>query len=309
MSPVEPHRRSADALIAAVAGRQDGVASSWQLISAGVSRHQVAHRLADGRLTERHRGIYQVGPVLTERGKLRAALLAYHPLGTLSHAAASFLYALRCELASGEPWVTVPPGRVMRRPGLSIVRSSLEARDIRIRHGFRVTSPPRTVLDCARFLAMDDLEQMVADAHYRGIAREAELLAQLDRNPGKPGNRKLRAVLEIPGGAQRLRSAAEREMLRLLREHATNGYECNATIHGYEVDFLWRDLDLVLEVDGYDAHSGRRAFERDRVKIAALQARGVTVMPATGRRIRHDPTGVIEDLEAALRAAAVRLNR
>jgi very-short-patch-repair endonuclease len=93
-------------------------------------------------------------------------------------------------------------------------------------------------------------------------------------------------------------------MLRLLRRAGITGYETNARIHGYEVDFLWRDAGLVVEVDGYDAHSGRIAFERDRVKHATLIAHGLRLMPVTGRRIQVDTEGVLTDLRHALDAPA-----
>jgi very-short-patch-repair endonuclease len=50
----------------------------------------------------------------------------------------------------------------------------------------------------------------------------------------------------------------------------------------------------VVEVDGYDAHSGRAAFEHDRIKAATLRASGTGVMPITGRQINRDPEGVID---------------
>ena len=88
-------------------------------------------------------------------------------------------------------------------------------------------------------------------------------------------------------------------MLRLLRSAGINGYEVNGRVHGYEVDFLWRDLNLVVEVDGYDAHSGRVAFERDRKKVATLIANGLRVMPVTGRQISEDSQAVVERLRRA----------
>jgi very-short-patch-repair endonuclease len=92
-------------------------------------------------------------------------------------------------------------------------------------------------------------------------------------------------------------------MLRRLRRAQITGYEINGTIHGYEVDVLWRELDFAVEVDGYDAHSGRVAFERDRLKIATLEARGLVVMPVTGRQLRVDEEGVFRRLlDALLRA-------
>ena len=57
---------------------------------------------------------------------------------------------------------------------------------------------------------------------------------------------------------------------------------------GPELDFVWPELRFAVEVDGWDGHSERVAFERDRLKIAELQAKGIQVMPVTGRQI--EPT-------------------
>jgi very-short-patch-repair endonuclease len=58
-----------------------------------------------------------------------------------------------------------------------------------------------------------------------------------------------------------------------------------------------------VEFDGYQAHSGRVAFERDRLKIATLKARGLDVMPVTPRQLREDPDGVVARLLGALELA------
>ena len=76
-------------------------------------------------------------------------------------------------------------------------------------------------------------------------------------------------------------------MLRLLREAACHGYELNRRIHGFEVDVLWREHSFAVEIDGYEAHSGRLAFERDRLKVATLKAHGLHVMPVTPRQLRE----------------------
>jgi very-short-patch-repair endonuclease len=89
-------------------------------------------------------------------------------------------------------------------------------------------------------------------------------------------------------------------MVRLLREAGITGFECNARIQGYEVDFLWRERNLVVEVDGWDGHSSRTAFERDRLKAATLISNGVDVMPVTGRQLRDDPEGALARVRAAL---------
>jgi very-short-patch-repair endonuclease len=146
------------------------------------------------------------------------------------------------------------------------------------------------------------LESVVAEAEFRRIASQAELGAQIEGNEGKRGVAKLRRVLDIPGGPKRTRSSGEQAMLRLLRRAGIDGYETNARIHGHEVDFLWLSESLVVELDGWDGHSGRVAFERDRLKIATLTAHGLTVIPVTGRQLRDDPTGVVHRLKRALAA-------
>ena len=147
---------------------------------------------------------------------------------------------------------------------------------------------------------LDELERIVAEAQYRRIASEAELRDQITRNPYKHGIRALRALLDLPGGPRRTRSPGERALLRLLPARGITGYETNATVAGHEVDFLWRRERLAVEVDGWDAHSGRIAFERDRMKVAVLKANGIATMPVTGRQIRTDPDGMVARLLAAL---------
>jgi hypothetical protein len=101
---------------------------------------------------------------------------------------------------------------------------AISPRDLRRRNCLTLTSPPRTILDLAVELDLETLECVVAEARYRGLAREGELKAQLERYPPRPGVSNLRAVLDLPGGPQRTRSRPERLMLRLLRHAGITGY-------------------------------------------------------------------------------------
>jgi very-short-patch-repair endonuclease len=293
--------RGPDALIAELAGRQRGVVARPQLLAAGISPHQIDRRLATDRLHLVHTGVYLVGhEIPPAHARETAALLACGEAAVLSHRTAAALWDLLPYPATERVCITVPPGHSAIRPTLRIHRTAVDPRDVRHRFGLRRTSPPRTILDLASELDDEALERLIGEAHYRNLASERELQTQLERNLGKRGNARLRRILDLPGGPQRTRSPAERAMLRLLRARGITGFECNARIHGYEVDVLWRAQDLAIEIDGYDAHSGRMAFERDRLKLATLNARGVRVMPVTGRQIRRDPDGVAQRLLAAL---------
>jgi len=181
-----------------------------------------------------------------------------------------------------------------------IQRAELERWDIRTRERMPLTSPPRTLLDLAAEISDERLESLVAEAEYRRLASVDELASQLERNPRKRGIARLRRVLDLPGGPRRTRSPAERALLALLRHHDIKGFETNARVCGYEVDFFFPAHRLVIETDGYNAHSGRVAFERDRLKSATLTANGLAVMHVSGRQVQRDAKGVIGRLLAAL---------
>jgi very-short-patch-repair endonuclease len=96
------------------------------------------------------------------------------------------------------------------------------------------------------------------------------------------------------------RSEAEQRLLRLVRKARLPAPDVNASLHGFEVDFLWRDAALVLEVDGYAFHSGRAAFEQDRRRDAELAARGLTVIRVTWRQLADEPEAVVVRIGQAL---------
>lgn len=297
----KPSGRSADAVIRQLAAKQNGIVYRGQLIRAGLTPMEIRTRHGDGRLVALHRGVYLVGAVPPEWAYPQAALFACGPDSVLFARSALPLWKLGSYPASAYPWVLVPPHRRVERPRIIIHQASLDRKDIRERHGLRVTSPPRTVFDMARVL--DDLvalEALVAEAHFRGLAREPELRDQLSRNRGSRGAGALRAVLDLDDGPQRTRSDGERILLKHLREAGVSGFRCNEVVHGYEVDFLWRDRSFCVELDGWDSHSSRAAFEADRLKWADLEAKGVTVMPVTGRQVSRDLIGVVSRIQEGL---------
>jgi hypothetical protein len=221
--------RSADRFISQLAAKQHGVVARWQLLVAGVTAQQIKVRLRNRRLHEMHRGVYLVGhsvppPLAVEQ----AALLACGDQSVLSHRSAANLWGLFSYPASAPAWVTVPPERSATRPRIHTCRAVISSRDVRRRHGLRLTSPPRTILDLSVLLNEEELESVVAEASYRGLASEAELRGQIEGNERRRGVAMLRQVLDLPGGPRRTRSPAERQMVRLLRRAVISGFETNA---------------------------------------------------------------------------------
>ena len=76
--------------------------------------------------------------------------------------------------------------------------------------------------------------------------------------------------------------------------------EVNARIGPWEVDFLWREHGLVVEVDAYSTHSSPWAFERDRRKDADLADRGVMIRRVTTMQISREPYVTVAGIRRAL---------
>lgn len=65
-----------------------------------------------------------------------------------------------------------------------------------------------------------------------------------------------------------------------------NPPEINVHVAGHRVDALYRDHDLVVELDGWEAHRTKHAFERDGRQDADILA--ATGMPTV--RLPYDDT-------------------
>jgi very-short-patch-repair endonuclease len=77
---------------------------------------------------------------------------------------------------------------------------------------------------------------------------------------------------------------------------------------GHEVDFLWRDAGLVVEVDGFAYHSTQAAFERYRRRDAKLQSAGFAVVRVTWRQISDEPEALVALLPQSLARPDQRLS-
>jgi very-short-patch-repair endonuclease len=166
-----------------------------------------------------------------------------------------------------------------QRPGLRIHRSHLPDHTTQIRDGIRVTTPARTLAD---------LKRVVAPSVYRRALRQADYL-------GLP-------LEETP--TDRTRSELERDFLRLCRRHRLPVPEVNVRIGPFTVDFLWPEVRLVVETDGYAAHRGRQAFEDDRARDLELRRRGYEVMRFTDSQIDGQPAVVAGAIRRAVKLIA-----
>src|SRR5205807_10000736 len=127
-----------------------------------------------------------------------------------------------------------------------------------------------------------------------------ELLIATARRSGLVSERDPRVKALIAHDPAFTRSKAEQLFLSLIRQAQLPTPQVNARLLGYEVDFYWREQRLIVEIDGYEFHRDRRAFERDRARDAALTAAGYRVIRITWRALAERPLETIARLAQAL---------
>jgi very-short-patch-repair endonuclease len=222
----------------------------------------------------------------------------------LSHASAGALWGLtglRAERA--ELWV--PPTRRVRSGQVVVHRGDVHPRERRMVDGLPVTSVARTLVDLAGRLDDESLDAAIDDVLSRGLTTIGALrrAARVASEAKRPGAALLSRLLDSFGDGRAAESRLETKVRRLLHEAGLSPvrqYEVVLNGRRYRLDFAWPDLGIAVECDGFSAHGGRIAFERDRRRWADLTAAGVLVVPVTWRQATQHPTEFLERVRAAL---------
>ena len=292
-----------DRRIEMLARGQHGAVARRQLLVFDLSRDAIDNRVKSRRLTPVHRGVYRVGPFGGEWFAESAALLACGPGAALSHRSAAAL-----DGAARRPERVVHLTLVARHPehaDIAVHRTgSLARSEVRVRQGLPTTTPLRTVLDLAA--ARDpDLEPILAHYLHHHLITRPQIVAATTSRPTHRGAKGLNELIAATGGASFTRSEAERLLVALVRRAKLPAFETNVLVGGrtgprHEVDFLWRDHGLIVEVDGFAHHGHETRFHADRARDAELVALGYRVIRVTWRQLVDQPEVVIARLAAAL---------
>lgn len=293
-----------DEAIARLAAVQLGVVSRQQLLTLGLSARMIDHRLALGRLRRVHRGVYAVGhDALAFEGRVLAALLATAPNSVASHKTAAKLAGADVS-TNGPIHVTT---RASRRPhpGIALHRGSLPADEITLIDEIPTTTPARTFLDLSGTERASVLRRLAKDAEADGRVSFDALAAILARYPRRRGRRNLAALVQgIHSRAGRTRSELEDRFTEFLAGRGLPAPERNVKMKlpggVIEVDCLWREAAVVLELDGRSTHARAMAFEDDRTRDRALLASGLRPMRATWNQLTYEADALERDLRAVL---------
>ncbi|MGH2803375.1 MAG: hypothetical protein ACRDL4_10070, partial [Thermoleophilaceae bacterium] len=291
-----------DEAIADLAGRQHGVVARSQVMELGLSGDAIDRRLQAKRLLPLYCAVYAVGHHNRSRETAwMAAVLAGGAKAVLSHRAAGALYGIW----SGNPLpidVTTPRGQHRRR-GIRFHRAAVPDDEVTIWEGIPTTTVPRTIFDLAATEDRRRLEKAINEAEIRRLWDELSLDDLLHRYPRRPGSRNVRAALRMRrAGASFTRSELEELFVRFSDRAGLPRPETNAPVEGYEVDCVWRAQRLIIEVDSWETHRTRAAFERDREKSRILQAADWRCVPVTFLQLRDRPADVARDVRRMLGA-------
>jgi very-short-patch-repair endonuclease/predicted transcriptional regulator of viral defense system len=298
-----------DQRIGAVADAQRGRISWGQLIAIGMTPRMIRTRVASGQLRPVHRGVYAVGHAAeVELGEETAALLAFGPDAVLTHDSAAALRGMiqyRPEVVD----VTILGARYARsRPGIRVHRSlTLTEADVTTRKRLPVTTAARTLLDFAETHTAREIERALDEALDQRIVSRTKVQEILDRaGRGRRGTKILASLTAQRRPSTLTRSQPEEDLLGMLRAAGVATPQANAPLHGFIADFLWRQERVVVEVDGYQWHSSRSAFKRDRLKDQVLRDHGYIVLRFTSDQLKEEPLAVIARIVRAITERAPR---
>lgn len=276
-----------------------------QLLALGYSAKAIRHRLADDRLHPVHRSTYAVGrPELERLGCWMAAVLACGPTAVLSHGTAAALWGIRRE-RPGAVEVSVTSTALRRVKGVVIHRRrSLREVDISDHHGIPVTSPVCTLIDLAAEIGRGATEAAVNEADRLDLVDPETLRAALDDTPPRPGVGVLRDLLDRQTFTF-TRSALERRFRRLAREAGLPNPKTCVVVNGFEVDFYWPELPLIVETDGLRYHRTPTQQKKDLLRDQAHTLAGIPRLRFSHAQVRDEPAYVRVTLAKAYAASTI----
>lgn len=287
--------------VARLAAQQHGLITHGQLLRLGFSSGKIGRSSRALRLHRVHRGVYAVGhAVLSDHARCLAAAMASGRGAVVSHRAAAWLWRLQPDCPKVID-VTVPRhGR--KRIGIALHHSSTLVPQEHGKFGsIPVTALARTLLDLAATSSPRVTWSAIDRAERRDILNLAEIDAMLERRRGHRGAGRLRQALSIYREPGFYRARSERLLRRLVEKAGLRQPLMNTWVERFEIDAYWEEERFAVEVDGWETHRTRRAFEDDRLRHEEMKLAGIDVVPISARRIEQCPDEVGRHLASLLK--------
>lgn len=201
------------------------------------------------------------------------------------------------ELKPGAVTAALPTTRRTPR-GFEVRRRHVPPELVIGRRGLRMTSPALTALDLCETHGGDGIDSVLRTRS----ATLALLHEAFELTGGRAGNRRRKTLL-LESRAEPW-SAAERRGHALLHDAGILGWRANigVEIRGvvYYLDIGFPHQRLAVEIDGWEAHGGRQAFEQDRRRQNDLVLAGWRILRFTWDMLVRTPEVVVAEIRRAL---------
>jgi len=233
-------------------------------------------------------------PALTGYGRWMAAVLACGegPApgrygAVLSHSSAAALWRIGFEEREVIE-LSLPSLSDRSGPGLRVHRRpSLGKRDVTSRHGIPVTTPVQTLIDMSLRLDRRGVEQAINEADKYDLVHPPGLRRALEARAGEPGVGRLRWTVDRRT-FRLTREELERLFLPIPRQLGMPVPLTRQIVNGFEVDFHWPDLGLVVETDGLRYHRTPAEQARDRLRDQTHTAAGIANLRFTHEQVKYE---------------------
>jgi very-short-patch-repair endonuclease len=266
--------------------RLGGIAR-WREVRALTTRGQLASAIAGGEVVRLPRH------VLSLPGADRARACAAAAGGVVSHLSAAQHWGWKIKRPRRYPAVTVPRGRQLDRTRSPLTKPEVGVHWADLTPGDvldGVTSPVRTVVDCARALDFDEALSVADSALRSGMVTSAELVRAAAASPRTGRARAIRVVSE----ASALAANPFESVLRAIALGVPGlGVQPQVWVAGVgRADLVDERLGIVIEADSWEYHGSPEAFRADIRRYATFVRRGRVVVRFDWDQVMGDPDGV-----------------
>jgi len=280
--------------LAALAETQHGIVSFRQLRELGFTKGHISRAFEAGRLRRIHRGVYAIGHGrLSDHGICHAAVLACGAGAVLSHHSAAWLWGFlpRCPR---EAAITTP-SRGHRRRRIRVHRAAALAESDCTNHkGLPVTSVARTLLDLGAVGTTRELTSAVDRARRLGCLDFSALDPLIARHRSTVPAKRLQQVVALYRKPAFDRARSELLFLDALEQEGESLPVLNCWVDKWEIDAYWKAERFAVEVDGWESHGSRQAFEDDRLRLEEMKLAGIDCLRVSARRIETHPKQVAQ---------------
>ncbi len=287
-----------------LAARQHGLLTYGQAREHGLSKEAILHRVRRGEWIRLRTGLYALSgsPPSWFRDVMAAVLAA--EVGWASHATSARLFEYTA--FDDEPIeISVLLERRPRLAGVRVHRTgTLTERDLREVNGIPTLSAARTIADLSMRLDAVSLARMVDDGLRRGVLTLSginRVVRHLHQKAPGRSPKKLAVVLadRLPGynpGGSDLETRVFDCLVSGGLPAPVRQHKVFVSGRTYYLDLAYPGSKLDIEVDGFEFHRGRGAFDADRIRQNDLVAAGWTVL-------RFTSTSMAQEIVAAVRDA------